>query len=388
MRGVSARGAAIASAFLVTIAVSACAPEPAEEPTPAPSASASASPIATPTPTPVATPPTAAADLVAEMTVLEKAAAVVMGYAAGTDPAALAGYVAAGPQGVILMGDNVPADPDALGALTSAIAATADPPPLIAIDQEGGVVSRLPWDDLASARDLKGADPTAIEEAFAGRGELLAEAGVTVNFGVVADVPRGDGSFIFSRAFGTDPSAVADAIAAAVRGEDDLVLTTLKHFPGHGAAEGDSHHLIPATNLGYDAWRAGDALPFAAGIDAGAELVMMGHLRFTAVDDRPASLSPEWYRILRDELGFDGVAVTDDLGMLLSSGEAAYADPAGNAVAALAAGADLVLMVAGSDTGTAGAMIDGIAEAIHDGSLPDERLDEAAARVLALRLAS
>ncbi len=351
-----------------------------ETPAPVPAETAQ-----TPSPTPPSVAERAAARI-ASMTVRQKAEAVVMGYAAGTDPGVLSGYVEEGPAGVILMGDNIPADAASLAELTSAIARTTDPPPLVAIDQEGGVVSRLSWDDLPSALDLKGADPAAIEQAFSARGDLLAEAGVTVNFGVVADVPRGDGSFIFSRAFGTEPENVADAVAAAVRGERGRVRTTLKHFPGHGAAEGDSHHVIPQTDISYDAWRARDGAPFAAGIDAGAELVMMGHLRFTAVDDRPASLSPEWYRILREELGFDGVAVTDDLGMLMSSGDPAYGDPADNAVAALAAGADLVLMVAGSDPSTAGDMIDGIVEAAGEGALPADRLDAAVERVLALRL--
>ncbi|HLS93227.1 MAG TPA: glycoside hydrolase family 3 N-terminal domain-containing protein [Microbacterium sp.] len=320
------------------------------------------------------------------MSLEDRAATVVMGTAPGAEPDALADYIASGPRGLILMGANVPPDEAGLRAVTDAVGAAADPAPLIGIDQEGGDVSRLPWDDLPSARDLKGADASAIEDAFASRGELLAAAGVTVNFGVVADVPRSDGSFIFSRAFGTDPRAVGDAVAAAVRGEGDRVHTTLKHFPGHGAAEGDSHHAIPETDISYDAWREADAVPFEAGIDAGAELVMTGHLRFTAVDDAPASLSPEWYRILREDLGFSGVAVTDDLGMLLSSGDPAYGDTAANGVAALRAGADLLLVVAGSDAGTAPAVIDAIAAAVEAGELPQARLDEAAARVIALGL--
>src|SRR5690606_27031445 len=140
-----------------------------------------------------------------------------------------------------------------------------------------------------------------------------------------------------------DAASVSARVAEAVAGERGIVLSTLKHFPGHGGAPGDSHRLIPMTDMSVDAWRANEAPPFQAGIDAGAELVMMGHLRYTAVDDAPASLSPAWYRILRDELGFTGVAVTDDLTMLEASGDPAYADPTANGVAALAAGADLLL---------------------------------------------
>ncbi|WP_221584215.1 glycoside hydrolase family 3 N-terminal domain-containing protein [Microbacterium sp. G2-8] len=377
------------AAFAVAL-VGCVASPPESAPSPAPSSpTAAPTPTPTPTPTPIPAPPTVAqraADLVADMSTREKAASVVMGHVAGTDPGAFAGYVEGGPQSVILMGDNVPPTADALSGVTDAVASSADTAPLIGIDQEGGDVSRLPWDDLPSALDLKDSDPSATRDAFAGRADLLADAGITVNFGVVADVPRSEESFIFRRSYGTDPQAVADRVAAAVAGERGTVLTTLKHFPGHGAAEGDSHVGIPATDVSYEQWRALDAVPFEAGIDAGAELVMTGHLLFRSVDDTPASLSSEWYRILRDDLGFDGVAVTDDLGMLEASGDPRYADPVQNAVSAIAAGADLALIIIGSTAETGPAIIDGIVAAAEAGDLDATRLDEAATRVAGLRM--
>jgi len=362
-------------------------PDEAEAAPRSPSMTPSAAPTPDPTPTQASRAERARA-LVNAMSPRERAATVVMGHAAGTDPSALARALHAGPQNLILMGDNIAADAHQQRALVEDLAAAADPAPLIGIDQEGGDVARLPWDDAPSARDLKGADPAAVSDAFVARARQLHEAGITANFGIVADVPRGDASFIFSRAYGTDPAQVARAVGGAVDGEHGRVLSTLKHFPGHGAAEGDSHSSIPTTDMSFDEWRSGDAVPFEAGIDAGAELVMMGHLRFTAVDERPASLSPEWYRVLREELGFDGVAVTDDLGMLGSTGDPAYADPAANAVAALGAGADLVLTIAGSTPESQAATVDQIAAAAQNGELPADRLGEAAGRVLALRLAA
>ncbi|MGO1235537.1 glycoside hydrolase family 3 N-terminal domain-containing protein [Microbacterium gubbeenense] len=329
-----------------------------------------------------------AAALVAGMSTIERAGVVVMGHAPGTDPAPLVGLLESGPQGLILMGDNIAADPDAQRLVSDAVASSATPAPLIAIDEEGGDVTRLPWDGLPSARELKGADPSAVTAAFDARADLLGAAGITVNFGIVADVPPDEGSFIFSRAYGTDPEIVADAVRAAVAGEGDRILSTLKHFPGHGAASGDSHSSIPTTDETYVEWLGSDAVPFAAGIDEGAELVMVGHLRFTGVDERPASLSPEWYRILRDDLGFEGVAVTDDLGMLTSSGEAAYADPVANATSALGAGADLVLTVVGASAEEHARIVDGIAAATERGEIPADRLAEAAERVMTLRLAA
>src|SRR5690606_5636003 len=141
-----------------------------------------------------------------------------------------------------------------------------------------------------------------------------------VNFGIVADVTADRGSFIFDRVLGTGVASAAPRVAAAVAGEQGVVGSTLKHFPGHGAVAGDSHVSVPTTGMSYDEWRATQAPPFEAGIDAGAEFVMLGHLRYTAIDAVPASLSAEWNRILRNELGFDGVIVTDDMSMLERSG--------------------------------------------------------------------
>ncbi|MGW8481504.1 glycoside hydrolase family 3 N-terminal domain-containing protein [Microbacterium sp. NPDC055903] len=339
-----------------------------------------------PSPTPSPTPPTAlelAEQRIAQLPVAEQAALVVMGYHPGTDGTALAGYLGTGPASLILMGPNIPATPEQLRAITDAIHA-GHSDALIAIDQEGGDVRRMPWDELPSSRTLKDEPPEPAQAAFAARAQLLADAGVDINFGVVADVPRTDASFIYRRSFGTDPVEVAERVAAIVAGEQGLAASTLKHFPGHGAAEGDSHHAIPTSAISLTDWRATDAVPFQAGIDAGAELVMMGHLRFTAVSDAPASLSPEWYEILREDLGFEGVAVTDDLGMLTSSGEAAYADPVANAVNAIGAGADLVLMIAGSTPATAGQIVSAIADRATVDPAYAERLAEAAARVSAL----
>lgn len=329
----------------------------------------------------------AAARVVATMTVRERAASVVMGHIPTTDVGALRAYMeSTGIGGFILMGANVPSGEAALRELTASL--TLDPafPPLVAIDQEGGDVSRLPWDGFPSARTLKDAPPDQAQAAFAARAALVRRAGIGVNFGIVADETADPSSFIYRRALGTNPAAAAERVAAAVHGEAGVALSTLKHFPGHGAAPGDSHRVIPATGMPKAQWQSTAALPFASGIDAGAPLLMFGHLSYTAIDTVPASLSATWHRIARDELGFDGVAVTDDLGMLQASGVAAYADPVANAVAALAAGSDLVLTVVSSTPETAPRTVDGIVAAVDAGTLPEERLTEAAERVAALRL--
>lgn len=328
-----------------------------------------------------------AAEMVAAMSTRERAASVVMGHIPTTDAATLASYMAqTGIGGFILMGANIPGDEASLRAITAAL--TPDPalPPLIAVDQEGGDVTRLGWDPFPSALALKNEPPSAAQSAFAGRGAIVLRAGIGVNFGIVADVAPDASSFIYRRALGTTPQASAERVAAAVAGEASEALSTLKHFPGHGAAPGDSHTLIPATAMSKAEWAASDAVPFRAGIDAGAELLMFGHLSFTAVDPAPASLSAEWHRIAREELGFEGVMITDDLGMLQASGVAEYGDPVANAVAALAAGNDMVLAVMFTTADTAARVVDGIVAAVESGALPAERLEDAATRVTELRL--
>lgn len=328
-----------------------------------------------------------AADMVAAMSTRERAAGAVMGQIPTTDAATLASYMAqTGIGGFILMGANIPGDEASLRAITTAL--TPDPalPPLIAVDQEGGDVTRLGWDPFPSALALKNEPPAATQDAFSGRGAIVLRAGIGVNFGIVADVAPDASSFIYRRALGTTPQSSAERVAAAVAGEASEALSTLKHFPGHGAAPGDSHTLIPATAMPKAEWAAADGVPFRAGIDAGAELLMFGHLAFTAIDAAPASLSAEWHRIAREELGFEGVIITDDLGMLQASGIAEYGDPVANAVTALAAGNDMVLAVMFTTADTAARVVDGIVAAVESGRLPAERLEDAATRVTELRL--
>lgn len=326
--------------------------------------------------------------LVSEMTTAEQAASIVMGHIPTTDAAAVHGYMEQGLGGFILMGANIPATDGELRSLTSAL--TVDPaiPPLVAIDQEGGLVSRLSTDGFPASTTVKSLPVADTSAAFAARAALVAKAGISVNFGTVADVTSDSSSFIFGRALGTDPQTASERVIAATTAQEQVIASTLKHFPGHGAAPGDSHHAIPETAETIDEWRATDALPFAAGIDAGASLLMFGHLAYTAVDSAPASLSARWHEIARDELGFDGVIVTDDLGMLQSSGIPEYADPVRNAVSAVAAGSDLVLMIAGSTPETAGQIVEGLATAVDSGALPRGRLVDAATRVMSLRLQS
>jgi beta-N-acetylhexosaminidase len=329
----------------------------------------------------------AAVAAVAAMSLDQKARAVVMGHIPTTNRADLAAYMADnGLGGFILMGANIPGGESALRRITAAL--TVDPalPPLIAVDEEGGDVTRLPWDDFAGSTSLKHDPPADTAGAFLARGALVQRAGIGVNFGIVADETDDPGAFIYRRALGTTPDAAAARVTAALQGEGAQVLSTVKHFPGHGAASGDSHASIPTTSMSKAKWASTDAVPFQAAVKAGVPLLMFGHLRYSAVDKAPASLSAAWHAIARDELGFQGVAITDDLGMLQASGESAYRDPVKNAVAAIKAGNDMVLAVMFTTSSSAKRVSRGIAAAVESGSLTQERLDEAATRVTDLRL--
>ncbi len=330
---------------------------------------------------------------IAAMSPAQKLAALVIVHVPGTDAATIRGVIDAyGFGGVILMSDNIGGPASSVAALTAGLSSEPGLPVITAIDQEGGIVSRLRDDQALAARDLWGLEPAATEQAFAARSALVAQAGVLVNFGIVADVTPDSSSFIRPRTLGESPAAAAERVAAAVRGELGTVLSTLKHFPGHGASPDDSHVSIPRSSIDLPAWRATHALPFQAGIDAGAPLVMTGHLQFDAISPLPASLSPTWIEILRTELQFDGVIITDDLLMLQRSGVAAYADPVSNAVRALAAGNDLVLFVLPADPATVGldlgGLVDALVGALADGRLDEARVDDALRRVLTLRRAA
>lgn len=319
----------------------------------------------------------------AAMTLEQKIASLLMIHIGGHQPEPIRGAIdSTGVAGVIFMGDNI-ASPAQLAATTAALSADPGLPVLTAIDQEGGTVARLP-DSGPGAAILRAEDAAATRAAFQARAALVASAGVTINFGIVADVTADGGSFISARTLGSDAASASPRVAAAVDGERGIVLSTLKHFPGHGAAAGDSHSSVPTTAMTLDEWRSTQAGPFAAGIDAGAEVVMLGHLRYSAIDTEPASLSLAWNGVLRDELGFDGIIVTDDMTMLEHSGEAAYAGQATNAVASVAAGTTMLLYVGPVDVG---GVVSAVAAAVRDGRIPTATIDDAAGRLLERRRA-
>jgi len=330
------------------------------------------------------------AEAIASMDTSEQVAGLMVVTVGGMNAEVLNDFRARIPAaGFLLQRDNLVGDTFAIRDFIGRVQQDSDFPLLMAVDQEGSPVARISGDEFPGARTL-GSGPTQdTAAAFLARQQLVDKAGANVNFGVVADVSAGSGAYIHARSFSTDATVVAEHVAVAVTAQVPEVAQTLKHFPGHGMVFADSHRSIPSADITYDQWRSSHALPFIAGLDVGVELVMTGHLRVPSVSMDPASLSDDWISILRNDLGFEGVIITDDLRMLSASGEAAYADPATVAVAALAAGNDLVLMAVDPgvdpDYETYDDVVAALEQAVVDGVISQAQISESLTRVLRLR---
>lgn len=324
-------------------------------------------------------------EVLASMTLDQKIRSLIMANQPGTNATSIQSFVAGNELGgFIVMGSNVPETPVELVGITSAIVGSPELPRLIGIDEEGGLITRLPYDGFAGPNVLRNEPASSTFNAFTSRGELLKSLGVNLNFGIVADISSDPESFIYARSFGGDPVSTAERVFQAVTGEEPSVLSTIKHFPGHGSAPGDSHIGIPTSTMTYEQWLSSDALPFISGVDAGTAMVMFGHLSFPAIDAAPSSLSQSWHQILREQLGFTGVIITDDMTMLENSQIPEYADRVNNAVLALSAGNDVLLYVP-SVNFDVGELVSGIGNAVLDGRITQAQLDESVRRVLTLR---
>jgi beta-N-acetylhexosaminidase len=213
------------------------------------------------------------------------------------------------------------------------------------------------------------------------RSEFLAHYGFDVNFAPVADVAYTAASTMYLRSFGSDPKMVADKVSAVVRGAQALrVMGAAKHFPGHGRTSIDSHFAIPTVDLSFADWKKSDALPFRAAIHAGVEMVMIGHLNFPQWDNKPMSLSKVSVRTLRDELKFDGVIVTDDLGM----GALAGMDPLWVLDMAFAAGMDIFLYTMPPLPWTT--LVDHLVQRAKRGEISEKRIDTSVRRIVRRKL--
>lgn len=259
----------------------------------------------------------------------------------------------------------------------------------LGIDEEGGRVARLanhegldienvgPMLAIGQSGDLQKA-----REAGETIGAYLQEFGLDVDFAPDADVlDAEDNTVIADRSFGTDPSLAADMVAEMVEGlKSEGISATLKHFPGHGATKEDTHTETAYTQKTMEELWQSDFLPFQAGIEAGADFVMVGHLAAPNAtgEDTPAIFSEALVEgVLREQMGFEGIIITDALNMdaITASYTSAQA-----AVKALQAGVDMLLMPADFTEA-----YQGVLDAVADGTLTQERIDESVLRILTLK---
>jgi beta-N-acetylhexosaminidase len=220
-----------------------------------------------------------------------------------------------------------------------------DIPVLIGLDAEGGIVQRLSWYDMKSINQVKSLSSAKRCTVYTEQATTLKALGFNWSLAPVVDVPSQASHWIASRSIDMSPivtSELANEYVNCIQNEN--VLSTPKHFPGHGGTSLDSHFEIPVVSKSYDEWLASDAIPFVE-LSQFAGSIMVGHLRFDKIDPNPSSASNRWMtEILREELQFEGIIVTDDLGML---GAKTSKECAIDIYNALIAGADLAMFPSG-----------------------------------------
>lgn len=295
---------------------------------------------------------------------------------------------------MVVMGRNLhdtsqrpapPIDAPAVRAMLDALQALAKTPLLLATDQEGGRVARfgtLPFTRPPAAAALESVE--AAYDSALQTGRELATVGVNANFAPVADINSNpENPVIGDRSFGKTPDEVTPKLLAQLQGYTDAgILPCIKHFPGHGDTGTDSHFALPTLPHTRETLEARELVPFQAGIAAGTPAVMTAHLLVPALDpELPATMSPAILTgLLRETLGFQGLIVTDCLEMR------AVAERWGTAQAALAAvqaGADLVLVCHTLERQRE--TYETLLAAARSGTLPEARLNDAVARVLAAK---
>ncbi len=292
------------------------------------------------------------------------------------------------PGGVLFFGDNLTSR-DQITALTAQLQAAAQEegllPLMIAADQEGGIVTRLPGDmvTVPSAMGLGPLPEDVIRESARINARQLREVGINTNYAPTADINNNpQNPVIRTRSFGETPDVVSKAVVATIAGhEDEGVIATVKHFPGHGNTHIDSHYGLPQIDASIEELHEMELAPFVAAIEAGVPAVMTAHIRFPALDDLPATLSKRILTgLLREELRFDGLIVSDSMSMDAIAREWGLAEAA---IMAKEAGIDVLESSEPPDAMLA--RHKALVEAVESGRLNIETFERTADRLNRLR---
>ena len=250
-------------------------------------------------------------------------------------------------------------------------------PLIIAVDEEGGTVVRVSSNKNICSEKYKSPREYYLEGGMdlivkntAEKSQLLTGLGINMNLAPVADVSTDENDFIYDRALGENAEATAEYVSAVVKAmNENGIASCLKHFPGYGNNE-DTHTGIAVDDRSYSLFEKSDFLPFISGIRSGADAVLVSHNIVNCMDfELPASISPEVHKILREELGFNGLIMTDDMSM------GAMKDYGTPYVKAVLAGNDLVMV---SDFEVA---YNEVLEAVRNGEIPQSIIDTAYERI-------
>jgi beta-N-acetylhexosaminidase len=253
----------------------------------------------------------------------------------------------------------------------------------LGVDEEGGSVARVAdslgttsFDDM-SVYGAAG-DTEAVYNIGATQASELTALGFNVNFSPVADVlTNEENTVVQDRSFGSDPDLVSSMVTEVVKGlTDGGMLCAPKHFPGHGSTGGDTHNGYASSDRTLTDLENCDLRPFEAAIEAGAPMIMVGHMTMTEIDpDNPASLSSTIVTgILRDQLGYDGIIITDALNMSAITDKYSNAEAA---VKAVSAGCDMLLCVSNVSS-----VVSALTQAVENGTISESTIDESVTRIL------
>lgn len=389
------RKSAVCLTLSLLLALSACGTAPEEPALPSPDAEGVATPAPTPTPELTPTPDpvlTRAEELLAGMSLREKLCQLMIvrpEVLTGESPVTAAGETTrlALEQypvgGLIYSVDNLVTQKQTREMIENT-QSYSKIPLIISADEEGGNVGRLMYKlgttfihSMYSYKDM--GEDTAYQNALT-IGTDMVSCLFNTDFAPVADVWTNPANTVIGdRAYSDEFGQASELVAAAVRGfTESGVICCVKHFPGHGDTSTDTHEGAAVVDKSLEELRAGEFLPFEAGIEAGVDMVMVGHITVTAVDDEPATISHEVITgLLREELGWDGVVVTDSLDM----GALAGYEIGEVCVKYLEAGGDIMLGIP-----DLAAALTALETAVTEGRLTEQRIDESALRVLMLKL--
>lgn len=289
--------------------------------------------------------------------------------------------------GLVYFGQNIQSEEQIKEMLDNTTLYTKYPI-FLAVDEEGGSVARLASAGIGEAVDSAQAigetgDVNNAYNAGVTIGTSLSSIGFNLDFAPVADITSVENSVMAGRAYGSDAATAAPFVAAMVQGlKDQKVTACLKHFPGNGATTADAHTGMAVSERTAEEFRAEEFTVFQAGINAGADMVMVSHMAAPALtgDNDPCSLSQEVVTgILREELGFNGVIITDALNMSAISD---YNSSADAAIMAIRAGCDMLLMPENFEEA-----YEGVLQAVRDGVISEERVNDSLRRIYRIKYA-